>query len=442
MNGRFDDAVYSCLVSPAVSSLFSTGPPLMRGTVQALFCGMPFTAEVPVEVADIDCDLIVGREWIALFRLVTNERPVAASYSRDDVIPSIEESSMNFSPLPGCISVASAADHSFPLGTVSEVAAQREESVRMLDAALHSDVPTAPSWTMLHFDVDLLRRCCASHGIQAAGSDGGGYGDALLRHFFTGMCMLIGPGDDDNGLACNDVRRGLRDRTELISILIGSVLRPDIRYSTDRLSMIARAVGLVESGTKVERRKLVSMLEEFNLGCNSARYHDDVRPEALFSNIDRITRPSLLALGCAHGITLASGREGLLDALKLHVASGACAVHSRTNHPLPVCVGVVRHYMAGLPPGSLDSEDLQIRILDAVCQFIKQRPLKRLLRLPVQDVSFVSSSGLLMLRRSSRTYVNCLKKHRDDLEPQVTHPHRPVLIPDPRKTDIVRRFRQ
>ncbi|KAH0828887.1 hypothetical protein J3R83DRAFT_2286 [Lanmaoa asiatica] len=77
--------------------------------------------------------------------------------------------------------------------------------------------------------------------------------------------------------------------------------------------MIARTVGLIESGAKVEHRKLGSMLEEFKLGCDVAQY--DVGPDALFSNIDRIARPSLLSLGCAHGITPARGREGLLDVL-------------------------------------------------------------------------------------------------------------------------------
>ena len=437
VHGRFDDAVDRCIVSPVIAALVSGGAPLSRGIVQALFCGSCFTADVPVDIGDIDCDLVVGREWMALFRLVTDDRPAIVRGSRADVVPSsVEESSMYNSPRSGCISDASAVDPCVPLRTVSEDAAQRVETVRSLEAALHSEVSTShpSSWTVFHSDVDVLARCCALHGIPAAISDGTGFSDALLRHFFTGMCML--PRDDYNGVACSVVRRGLRDRTDLISFLITSVLRPDIRYSTERLALIARAVGLVESGAKVERRKLVLMLEEFNLGCNVAQC--DIGPDMLFSNIDRIARPTLLSLGCAHGISLIGGREDLLDALVLHITCGACAEHSRASHPL--CVAVARHYMPGSPSVSLDNVNLQIRILDAVRQFIKLRPLKRLLRL--QGVSFDPSSSLPRLRRNLRTYVDRLIMRHGELEPQVSRPAWPVLVPDHRKTEIVRRFRQ
>ncbi|KAH0828888.1 hypothetical protein J3R83DRAFT_2287 [Lanmaoa asiatica] len=132
LNGRFDDAVEHCLVSPAVASHFPEGPILTHAIVQAPYSGTGFTAEVPVDVEEIDCDLVAGRQWMSLFCLVTDNCPFAEHDCRDDVVPSnAEESLTNNSPHLGCVSVDSGADHGVPSGAVLKEASRQEESVRL-----------------------------------------------------------------------------------------------------------------------------------------------------------------------------------------------------------------------------------------------------------------------------------------------------------------------
>jgi hypothetical protein len=169
-----------------------------------------------------------------------------------------------------------------------------------------------------------------------------------------------------------------------------------------RLSVIARAIGLVASGTRVERHRLVAMLEEFRAGCVDVHY--EVVPEALFGRVEQVVRGSLLSLGFAHGLMLSGDRECMRDSLVLHLSRGDCAVPSRRNRPQ--CQAVVRQYM--LDTESCVSDVLQIRVLEAVCRFIRLIPLRRLLRL--HGVSFAPSSSLGRLRGTLRTYVDRLKR--------------------------------
>ena len=349
------------------------------------------------------------------------------------VLPSRREESSIDSPISESFSGVPAPDPDGVVGIVSSVPAPRAESVHELVQALHSGVPASCAFTVFHSDLDVLRRTCGLHGVEVV--VGGEYGDALLKHFFMGMCMLMHDGVEPFG--CNEVRRGLRDRVEMVSTLLGSVLNPDVRYSTKRLTMIARALGLVESGARVPRRKLVAMLEDFRSSCVLDQF--DVGPEVLFCNIDRIARPSLLSLGFAHGIALAGGREALLDALVLHLTDGGCALHPSSSHPL--CHAVVRYYMAESRAATCDGEALRIRVLGAVCQFITLRPLRRVLR--VCNVPFDPSSNLSRLRRSLCTYVDRLKQCQRERVARVSRAGSwPVVIPDDKKTEIVRRYRE
>ncbi|KAF8442336.1 hypothetical protein L210DRAFT_494339 [Boletus edulis BED1] len=74
--------------------------------------------------------------------------------------------------------------------------------------------------------------------------------------FFTGSCVLGGSISEpsDCRTACTEVSHGIRSR--------------------DRLADIVRAIGMVASGAKVERRKLVSMLEDYKSGCASVQLLD------------------------------------------------------------------------------------------------------------------------------------------------------------------------
>ena len=101
VSGRFDEDEFHCLVSPAVA-LGADGSSLERAVVQALYEGTYFTAEVPVTVRDINCDVIIGHEWIALFHLVVSQPDGAETLSRGTPSPlHLEESLHNLFPIDG-----------------------------------------------------------------------------------------------------------------------------------------------------------------------------------------------------------------------------------------------------------------------------------------------------------------------------------------------------
>lgn len=82
----------------------------------------------------------------------------------------------------------------------------------MLEMALHSREPMSSAWTMFHLGYEVLHRGCTLHGVVVVDGGPGDYGDAQLRHFFTGMCMLTRGGAVP--VACNEVREGLQNRAE------------------------------------------------------------------------------------------------------------------------------------------------------------------------------------------------------------------------------------
>ncbi|KAH0838122.1 hypothetical protein J3R83DRAFT_6368, partial [Lanmaoa asiatica] len=427
--GRLDDAVLRCIVSPRAASIGAPGSVQNSAVIQAVFCGTSFTADVPIDVAEIDCDVIVGREWMALFHHVVDGRPVTVRGS-DGVLPSSsEEYYMPVLPIHGRDSTELRPCLDDASSSLSSRVAQRQHSERMLEAALHSADAGVSALSIFHSDVDVLCRCCELHGVEVP--DGGEYCDLLLKHFFTGMCAF--QCDDGGPVACREVSQGFESRADIVSFLVGSVLRPAARYTTDRLSMVARGVGLVTSGAGIERRKLVSMLEDFKSSCTSISHN--VAAESLFGSFEYLDRGSLLSLGFAHGLVLSGGRDGMRDALALHLARGECLTHCRKN--IPVCSSVVQEYM--LDSVASSCEALQVRILEAVCPCIKALPLKRLLRL--LDVSFDPTLRLARLRKSLSMYVDLLRRRRERQSVNVSCSRWPSLVPDQRKSDVLRGFR-
>ena len=89
MTGRFDENEYHCQVTPAVVLSPDGSPPGRARRTGELSRDL----QVPFVVRDIDCDLIVGREWISLLRLVVSESRDAETLSRGSPFPShLEES--------------------------------------------------------------------------------------------------------------------------------------------------------------------------------------------------------------------------------------------------------------------------------------------------------------------------------------------------------------
>ena len=163
VRGRFNDTVVRCIVSPAITRQFVSEVHPTRAVVQADFCGMGFTAEVPVDVGDIEANLVVGHEWISLFCVVVGDPPVSVRDTRDFVLPScIEEFSPNSVPLHGSAPLPFADRRVDQTRSPATNAGLSDDTVRMIETVLHSDMPMSSAWTIFHSDVEVLRRCCCS----------------------------------------------------------------------------------------------------------------------------------------------------------------------------------------------------------------------------------------------------------------------------------------
>ncbi|KAF8122432.1 hypothetical protein EV363DRAFT_1182640, partial [Boletus edulis] len=75
VEGRIDADSPRCIVSHAVAATYESVP--SRAVIHAQYLGTNFTVEVPVDIGNINCD-VVGREWISLLRLVIDDRQPAA----------------------------------------------------------------------------------------------------------------------------------------------------------------------------------------------------------------------------------------------------------------------------------------------------------------------------------------------------------------------------
>ena len=395
--------------------------------VQAKYLGTSFTAEVPVDIGDIDCDIVIGREWISLLQLVVNNQPATALRSRACSSPSLEGGPCHL-PEGGWVIP-------LPTNELPQHLSDRTVSERLLKEALFGGSLTPSTWHLFGYDTEALHQECVSHGVTVV--DQTDPQSSLLRHVFTGSCVLGGVSDPpDCRVACSEVLHGIQSQGEVVTILVHAILQPDRRFPTDRLAKIAQAIGLVASGTKVERRKLVPMLEEYGRGCASMQLLD-VDICVTVNKVEGLTRAGLLSVGFAHGLALQGNRDIMCDALVLHLSSGECAVNACKN--LPACASIIGMYIVGdVTP---DRNNVRMSILDAMSSGrIKSLPLKRLLR--ILKVPFEVDMTLPKLRKTLGRYVRRVQSEQEHRVTDVAHSDWPVLLSDQQKTDVVNRFRQ
>ncbi|KAI9574249.1 hypothetical protein HD554DRAFT_2229087 [Boletus coccyginus] len=288
---------------------------------------------------------LLSREWMALHRLVLEDLSVPRGGFGD--IPSSREKSLQpLLPVNGGVATASLVDRDIASGSIpSEDAQRRNFVIEVLQSMEHPLV----AWSIFDPDINILPVYCASHRVVVP--QGGHYAGC-------GISSL-----------------------------------PEARLSTELLSMVARAVGLVASGAGIQRSKLISMLEDFR-SCSVSK-SGEIGAETLFGSFERLDRSSLLSLGFAHGLVPTGGRDDMRDTLMLHLTNGAAV--------------------------------LKIRILD-VGSFIKMLPLKRLLRL--HDVTFEPSSKLAKLQKTLRTYVGRLKLLQESYSADALQTEWPSVVLD------------
>ena len=70
VQGCFYPSFPCCVVSQAIMQDCGLSAACSHVVVQAKYQGMCFTAEVALDLADLECQLIVGREWFSLLELV------------------------------------------------------------------------------------------------------------------------------------------------------------------------------------------------------------------------------------------------------------------------------------------------------------------------------------------------------------------------------------
>ncbi|KAF8137077.1 hypothetical protein EV363DRAFT_1209514 [Boletus edulis] len=158
-------------------------------------------------IGDIDCDVVVGREWISLLRLVVDDdRPAAAVLqSRACSSPSIEGGTCH---LPEGRNIL-LPDHGI---------SNRIVSMQLLKEAPFGGSSTPPSWQLFDSNPEALHPRCVSHGITVV--DQTDLQSALLSHVFTGSCVLGGSISEpsDCRAACTEVSHGIRSRDRLADI--------------------------------------------------------------------------------------------------------------------------------------------------------------------------------------------------------------------------------
>ncbi|KAF8119392.1 hypothetical protein EV363DRAFT_1198921, partial [Boletus edulis] len=284
MEGRIDADSPRCIVSHAMAATYESVP--SRAVIHAQYLGTNFTVEVPVDIGDINCDVVVGREWISLLRLVP-----AALCSRARSSPSLEGGSYYYLPEAGRNYVLPVNDLSSSAHSISD----RNFSEQLLMEAPFGGSSTTSGWTLFDSNREALHRRCVSHGITVVEQTDPQ--SALLKHVFTGADAL----------------------------------------ATVQLADIAQAIGLVASGAKVVQRKLVSMLEDYKSGCASLC--------VIVNNVEGLTRGGLLSVGFAHGVTLQGNRDCMRDTLISHLSSGECALHACKN--LPACASIMQTFVVG-----------------------------------------------------------------------------------------------
>jgi len=143
------------LMSCAFTLLHASGSEFNRAVIQAEFCGTCLMADVPIDMADVDCDIIVGHEWIILFCLVVEEQAVATCNCCDPPL-NIEESLEPVFPVNGSDVTALEDDCDVPSGSVSCDHVQWQKSICMLELALYSKEPVDGAWTIFHSDIKVL----------------------------------------------------------------------------------------------------------------------------------------------------------------------------------------------------------------------------------------------------------------------------------------------
>ncbi|KAJ7506093.1 hypothetical protein B0H11DRAFT_1904002 [Mycena galericulata] len=155
--------------------------------------------------------------------------------------------------------------------------------------------------------------------------------------------------------------------------------------------------------------------------------HSSQNPSTeIFSNMELLSRGSLLALARSHGI-VDLGKTVTKEAIKVlitkHIATGACSSNESSVSHIACSSLLSQLQNAGLGE-EYDCEDpnklLQIQLLSQLCPILHLKALRRLLEL--HDISYVESDKKRHLRRLLNRYLHQLKSGKlPENEPHSTN---------------------
>ena len=100
-------------------------------------------------------------------------------------------------------------------------------------------------------------------------------------------------------------------------------------YSTDLLHEIVNVVVPRSLEGDEGRRTLVARLHTYRSSLDHSEVVDDL--VLLFSQIERLSKRSLVGLGAWYGVITSGDREVLRDALMPHVTGGECTLPGKWN---------------------------------------------------------------------------------------------------------------
>ncbi|KAG2146155.1 uncharacterized protein EDB93DRAFT_1150029 [Suillus bovinus] len=233
----FDADSSCCLVSTSVAHDLGHSAPGSRffEILTASYDGHALTTDVEFKVArDLDCDVLIGMNWIAAWRAVGREdessvhHPYSCAMSGSQATSCIlggSASRLPESPVSGNVDLSQSSSLA---GAVSSSCRRSKSIVHdILFKSCRSGVRLGP-WSS---EIALLDRVCALHGLELKGP----YSllelrKSLLRHLLHGDCVASDTRSKHRDYtACREIASGFASPSDLVEFTLDELTSGSLR---------------------------------------------------------------------------------------------------------------------------------------------------------------------------------------------------------------------
>ncbi|RDB20445.1 hypothetical protein Hypma_012444 [Hypsizygus marmoreus] len=232
---------------------------------------------------------------------------------------------------------------------------------------------------------DLLE----SHGISCQGLTVHAAQQSLLHHLIGGLCAC------SSSRACRAVAGSLTV-VELNYMICSELIDSASALSLVQSKAICHGLGFsFDVGSDEHHlQQVVDSLtawREFSASSSSQSLHSSV--EAL----SRLSKPRLLSLAAAHGLSLFGTRDDLRLAIVQHIFSANCFATASITRP-PACLD-----MEDSVPYSNMEDEHKLRLLQQLSPHIRLTSLRRVFK--ANDIPFTMDMSLGQLKRSLKRFL-------------------------------------